>query len=883
MRWNLTRRKRRDDDLDAEIAHDLTLDAEERVHDGAARDEAARASRRDFGNVLSAKERTRAAWGWMWLEVLVQDFRYAIRVMRKSPGFTFVAVLSLALGIGVNSAMFSLADALLFRPLSVSRPSDVVTVSSKTPGNSSGPISYRDYVDFRDRSKTFAGLVAFKNETVGFGAESRDLPQMRMGMVVSGNFFQAMGVEPALGRAFRPDEDQVQGRDAVVVLGHDFWENQLGADRSIVGRKVRLDGIEFTVIGVAPERFTGMDQYFRPALFVPMAMAPRLSANPGPNSLERRNARDLSVKGRLAPGVTRAQAEAELAAIAKSLEKTYPDTNRDQGVVVETEFQTRLKNDTSDATLVAMLLALAGLVLVVACANLANLLLSRARSRTREIAIRLAVGAGRLRVIRQLLAESLAIALAGGIVSLLFAYAGTSFLGRIQVPTDLPLVIDVKLDQRVLLFSLAICLASAVLFGLVPALQTSRTELVRVLKAADADSSRRQRFWGRNTLVVVQVALSLVLMVVAAMLFRGFQALHSAGPGFRTDHLAMMSFDPTLVHYHKPEAQQFYKQLMERERATPGVKSATLVSAIPFAPNQRQESILPEGYQLPKNKETVDVFADWVDDRFFDTMAVPILRGRGFRANDVHGGPRVAVINEVMARHYWPNRDPVGRRFRLGDRDGNWVEIVGVAATGKYLWIGEAPTEYLYLAQNELPSEQMTLVAQSFGDAAALMAPLRETVRGLDANQPVYDVRTMQDLYQARAVTVPRMLNQVVGAMGLIGLLLAMVGLYGLTAYSVARRTREIGIRMAIGADRGSVMRMVLRQGLLLTLAGLGIGLVASFGAERAVMSIFGSTQRDALAYLLVAPLLLGVTLLAVWVPARRASRVDPMRTLRYE
>ena len=322
---------------------------------------------------------------------------------------------------------------------------------------------------------------------------------------------------------------------------------------------------------------------------------------------------------------------------------------------------------------------------------------------------------------------------------------------------------------------------------------------------------------------------------------------------------------------------------MERARATPGVKSATLVSAIPFAPNQRQESIVPEGYQMPKNKETVDVFADWVDDRFFDTMAVPIVRGRGFRASDVHGGPRVAVINEVLARHYWPNRDPVGRRFRLGDRNGNWVEIVGVAATAKYLWIGEPPTEYLYLAQNELPSNQMTLVAQSYGDAAALIAPLRETVRGLDANQPVYDVRTMQDLYQARAVNVPRMLNQVVGAMGLIGLLLAMVGLYGLTAYSVARRTREIGIRMAIGADRGSVVRMVLRQGLLLALAGLGIGLVASFGAEKTVMALFGSTQRDALAYVLVAPLLLGVTLLAVWVPARRASRVDPMRTLRYE
>ncbi|HLY19422.1 MAG TPA: ABC transporter permease, partial [Bryobacteraceae bacterium] len=805
------------------------------------------------------------------------------RMMRKSPGFTLVAVLSLALGIGVNSAMFSLADAVLFRPLGVAHPGEVVTILGKSPSGSSDRLSYRDYVDFRDRSQSFAGMVAFKRETFGFSADPRNLPQMRLGMLVSGNFFQAMGIQPALGRGFRPDEDQVPGRDAVVILGHDFWEKQLGADAAIVGRKVRLDGFDFTVIGVAPERFTGMDQYIRPAMFVPLAMAPRLSANPELNLLEKRSARALEIKGRLAPGVTMAHAQADLAAIAKSLEQTYPDTDRDQSAVIVTEFQTRLRDDPDDAVLTAMLLGLSAMVLLVACANIANLLLSRARSRTREIAIRLAVGAGRSRLIRQLLAESLAIAVAGGAVSLLLAYAGVSFfLSHIQVPSDFPIVIDVRLDYRVLLFSMAISLVSVMLFGLAPALQATRTELVRVLKSEDADRTRGKRLWGRQALVVVQVALSLVLMAVAAMLARGFAAVLAGGPGFRTDHLVMMSLDPTLVLTPKPQAQQFYKELMDRARTTPGVKSATLVSGISFSPNQRQGSIIPEGYQFPKQQNSAQILANWVDDRFFDTMRVPIVRGRGFRHSDLFGGPRAAVINEVLARHYWPGQDPVGKRFRLTGRDGQWVQIVGIAQTAKYTWVGEPPTEYLYLALDELPRARMTLVAESFGDPAGLVAPLREVVRGLDANQPVFDVRTIQDLYQARA-SVAGMINEIVAVMGLVGLGLAMVGLYGLIAYSVARRTREIGIRMAIGADRKSVMGMVLRQGLLLSVTGIAIGLVASIGAEKVVMTLFGATRRDVLAYVLVAPALLAVTMLAVWVPARRASLVDPIRALRYE
>jgi macrolide transport system ATP-binding/permease protein len=885
MNWiaNFVRRLRADRELDLEVDAHLEERMADLMDSGTPEREAREKARREFGNVALCTQDSREVWACVWLETLLQDLRYAVRMLRKSPEFTLVAVLSLAIGIGVNSAMFSLADGLLLRPLSVRRPGEVVTVSGKTPSDPSARISYRDYVDFRDRSRSFAGLVAYGMSSFGFSARSGDLSQMKVGFLVSGNLFRAMGVEPELGRSFLPEEDQVPGRDAVLVLGHDFWEKDLAADPSIVGRKVRLNGIEFTVIGVAPERFTGMDQYMRPAMFVPLAMAPRLATNPKSNILEQRNERRLSVKGRLRAGTNMAQAQSELVAIAKGLERTYPDTNRDRSVALSTELQARIQDNPQDAALVAMLMVLAALVLLVACANVANLLLSRARVRTREIAIRLAIGAGRMRLIRQLLAESLAIALAGGLASLLFAYAGAAFLGRIRIPSDMPIVFSVKVDQRMLWFSLAVSLASTVLFGLVPALQASRTDLLPVLKAADADSSRKQRLWGRSTLVVAQVALSLVLMVVAAMLFRGFRADLMGGPGFRTDHLAMMSFDPALVRYSDAQTQQFYKALRVRALATPGVKSAALTMVMPMAPNQHSENLVPEGYQMPKGRDNVTVLADAVDERYFDTMAVPIVRGRGFRESDTAAAPRVAIVNEELARLYWPNRDAVGKRFKLDDSKGPWVEIVGIAKTAKYLWIGESPTGYLYFPMAQHPSPFMTLVAQSSGDAAALVAPLREMVRGLDASQPVYDVRTMSDFYEARAISIPSMINQTVAAIGLVGLLLAMIGLYGLMAYSVARRTREIGIRMAIGADRGSVSRMVLRQGFILAVTGLAIGLAASLGAETGVNAVFGNTGRDPLAYLLVAPALLAVTMLAAWAPAHRASRVDPMRALRDE
>jgi putative ABC transport system permease protein len=879
-------RERREESLDNEIRDYIERETQDNIAAGMPPKEARDRAMRKFGRpVLNIKEETRAVWGWIWLERLWQDLRHGRRMLAKNPGFTLVAVLSLAIGIGANSAMFSLADALLLRPMPVLRPSEVVTVGSteSLAGFSVLNASYRDYVDFRDQSKSFDGLVAFTHTTFGFATDANALPKMKLGALITGNLFRVMGVEPELGRAFLPEEDRVPGRDAVVVLDHDTWEKDFAADRSVLGRRVRLNGIEFTIVGVAPARFTGLDRWMQPAFYIPMMMWPRVTSKPQDKPLEARDLRALTMKGRLKPGVSVAQAQAELAAIANNLARAYPDTNRNRTASVRTELEARIQQSPPDATLVAMLSVLAMAVLIVACANVAGLLSSRAPVRAREIALRLAIGAGRPRLIRQLLTESLLIAVAGGLLGLGVGYAGVIFFRQIKIPSDLPIKMNIEMDERALVFSLIVALASAVLFGLAPAIQTTRTDLVNALRSATADIPGRRRVWGRNLLVTGQVAISLVLLTVSTFMLRGFRHEIAQDPGFRTDHLLMMSFDPGLVHYSESQTQQFFHQLVERARSVAAVKSAALTFSVPFSTSQDGVTIVPEGYQFPQGKEDVELFANTVGDGYFDTAGIHIVHGRGFRVTDTATSPHVAVVNEEVARHYWPGKDPIGRRFRLNDRNGPWFEIVGVAKTVKYLWIAEAPMEFLYLPLAQHPRPRMILLAQSITDPLTLVAPLRAIVHSLDANQPIYDVRTFGDLYHMRAVSTPNLIIQTVAAMGIMGLVLALVGLYGLVAYAAGRRTREIGIRMAIGAQRVSVLRMVMHQGLILALIGIGIGLVASFGAERLLNASFGGSKTDFVAYLLVAPALLAITMLAAYVPARRASRVDPMKALRYE
>jgi predicted permease len=812
-----------------------------------------------------------------------QDVRHAYRMFVKNPGFTAIAALSLALGIGANSAIFSLADALLFRPLPIRDPGAVVTISTAPPDSPYGGVSYANYRDFRDKLRSFDGVVAFTFSTWGVATSAKDAAQMRMGVFVSGNFFSVLGVEPTLGRGFRRDEGQVPGRDAVVVLGHQFWKTHFAASPSAIGQTIRINGVDFTVVGVAPEKFTGIERYIRPAMFVPLMMKQRLDASKD-DPLEKRGDHGLTVKARLRPGTSMRTAQAELATLWKGLQQQYPEENRGRIAALKTEIQVRYQEYVYDAVMVSFLMGLVALVLIIACANVANLLLARARSRSREIAIRLAIGASRLRLIRQLLLESVMLALMGGLLGIVFAYGGIRFLQRIRIPTDLPVVIGVQLDHRVLLFSLFTALVTALLFGLVPALRCTRTDLVPALKAAQQGSPGKRRTIGRNALVIGQVALSMALLVAAGVLVDAVRKTLALDPGFRTDHLLTMEFDTALVRYTDQQTRVFYREIGDRARALPGVRSVAMSCYIPFSPNGYLKTVVPEGYQFPKGGESASIGAADVDEHFFDTMKTAIIRGRGFTADDKAGARRVAVVNAEFAKTYWPKQDPIGKRFRLNDSKGPWVEVVGLTKTNKYWFIAEPPIQYLYLPFAQDQNSRMSLIVETEGDPAAIATPLREAVRGLDPNQPIYNVRTLSSFYEQRAISVVVMLTQMVAAMGLLGLTLALVGLYGLIAYSVSRRTQEIGIRMAIGASKAEVVKMVLRQGLALVLGGVLAGGAISFPVARLLTAgLVGLGAPNPITYAVVPVALVLITMAACYIPARRASLIDPIRALRYE
>src|SRR5262245_15418356 len=825
----------------------------------------------------------------VWLERLWQDLRYGCRLLAANPGFTLVAVLSLAIGIGANCAIFSFADALVLRPLPVPRPGDVFRVGWSTPveafGASSINASYPDYVDIRDSSRSFEGLVAYQYVTVGFATERSATPKLKLGMLASGNLFDVIHIAPSLGRTFRTDEDQVPARDAVVVLGYAMWTQEFASDPNVAGRRILLDGHDFTVIGVAPDGFTALDSVVRSDFFVPIMMSPWLLSNPKAASLQARDTRNLTLKGRLAPGVSQASAQAELTTIANNLIRTYPEANKSRQLVVRTELQARVAQDPPDATLSAMLMTLAVAVLLVACANVGGLLISRAPARAREMALRLAIGAGRRRLIRQLITESLLIAIAGGVVGLGVGYLGMLLFRQIEIPSDLPIALGFEMDRRALVFSLLVSVASALLFGLVPALQSARADLTAIMKAGDSVAPGRRRRWGRTLLVGGQVAVSVVVLAVALFMYRAFARELSFGPGYRTDHLLLMNVDTSLVHYTDAQSVQFFKDFADRARAVSGVVDASLTTALPMLNDSLDsEAVIPDGFSFPPGKDSATVFMSRVDERYFGVMGIPLLRGRNFTVNDDANGPKVAIVNEQFAKHYWPNQDPIGKRLRMAaDPHEEPLEVVGLAKLSKYIFIAEPPTEFVYFPYRQKTPPRMAIVAQAAADPGSLTGPLREAVHRLDANMPIFNVRTMEDLYRMRATSIFNVLISTVASLGLMGLGLAIVGLYGLVAHAVSRRTREIGIRMAIGANPRDVLRLILRQGVLLVAVGLAIGLVGSVGADRLLNAAFGDTERDFGALLLVIPIVVSVTSIAAYIPARRAAQIDPTQALRQE
>jgi predicted permease len=876
-----------DERLREEIQEHIALQTAENLRAGLSPVEARRQAMLKFGGVEAIKQDYRAKRGLPFIENVVQDVRFALRSLHRTPGLTAFVAITLALGIGMTSSTFSMVDGLIFRPYPVPHASNVVTLVSTTHDSPFDDFSYREYLDIRDKTKSYDGVVANADmEAVGFSAEAGATPRIKGGMMVSGNYFHVLGVEPRLGRGFREDEDQVPGRNPVVVLGPDFWRHEFDSDQSVLGKTVLLNGTKFTVIGVAPDSFPGMLTFGHPDFYMPLAMARVFSTNIQKNFFEDRDDRELRVQARLKRGTALEQARNELAVLAKNFEDEYPQVNRGRGAAVFTQFQARtIEDDNWKFGVVFLILALA--VLLVACTNVAGVLLSRSRARAREIAVRLALGAGRLRLIRLLLTESLILAFLGGLAGIAIGYGVVEWFHSkesIVFATELPMAIPFHMDKRVLLACVALSVLSALLCGLAPALQSTRVDLVNALKSADVDVPGRKRLWGRNMLVVAQVSMSLMLLTASFLMARGFQHDLMEGHGFTKDHLLMTQFDPRIIQYDATQTQQFYKLLAERMRETPGVQSVSLTQNIPLGnDNFDGLTFVPDGFQMPPDRANFNSTMDTIDEGYFATMGIPILRGRAFLPSDTADSPRVAVVNEHFAKHYWPAGDAVGKHIHLDSSAGTPVEIVGIAQTIKSQNM-ESPTDFVYMPLAQHPVARMVLMLRSTGDPLQLVQPLKDVVRSLDPNLPMLQTRPYQDFYLNQAVRGPRIAIDLVGSMGLVGLLLAVAGLYGLVAYNVSRRTREIGIRIALGAASSNVLRLVLGKCLVLVGVGTAIGLAMGFALEQLMNSmLFDSGGVDIVAYAVVVPMMFLVTMLAAYVPARRATQIAPTQALRYE
>ena len=816
--------------------------------------------------------------------MLWRDIVHGARVFARNPGLTAIAIVSIALGTGANVAIFSAADTLLLRPLPVAEPDELVTVGSRVQNGPRGVVrnaaSYLDFLDIRSRVTTLSGLAAYTYEDVGFATGPTAAPRVRIASFISDGFFKVLGVELQYGREFRADEAGAADPRPVVIIGDALWRSDFAADPNVVGRTMRIGGREFVIVGVAPARFTGLHSFVREVLFLPLGLLPQAVSLWRPDVLQARDLRRFTLKGRMRPDVTLSEVRTELEAIGLDLERAYPITNKNQTVVAQTEFEYKFQQRPMDASIIVLLTILAVGVLCVSCANVAGLLASRGPVRAREMALRLAVGASRARLVRQLLTESLCIAIVGAAGGLLVARIGIALLRQIQFSSEIVSPPAFELDERALFFSIAVAMVTTLLVGFGPALQTTRVDLVTSLKAVDGISRIRQRLKGRTVLVMAQVALSLGLLTIAVLAVQIFQRELVAGPGFRTTQVAKVTVDAGQAGYDRNEAAGFFSRVLEDIRQLPGVRSASVTSAMPMFSYQFT-TIAIEGELSAADEPNVFIWANSVDDRYFDTLDIQLLAGRRFTGADTFGAPRVAIVNDTLARR-WPGRNPVGQRVQLIENQSSWLLVVGVVETTKVGFPGEVPQEAIYFPYLQRPRGQMVVLAHAAGDSADMVEPLRAAVLALDKNVPVFDAQTIETFYDAHATSYLRIGARLIGGMGLMGLGLTMVGLYGLVSYAVARRTREIGIRIAIGATYAGIVRMVLRQGMVPVWGGLAAGAVLSLMAGRLLRAIVPFVDHpESHPYYIVVFFVLTMTLAAAFVPARRAAKTNPTVALR--
>ena len=873
--WNVVHRGKVERELAEELASYTALLTEEKIRSGISPEAARRAALIEAGGVEQIKEQVRDERSGVLLDTVFQDIRYGARTLARSPAFTAAAVLALALGIGANAAIFSVVDAVLLRPLPYESPERLTVILH----HGDGPVSPANFADWRAEAQAFESMGAAEYWTPN--VTSIDKPEKLWALHVTPNIFPIMGVAPLLGRTFLAEEGE-RGEEHEVVLGYSLWQRRFGGDPRTIGQTLMLDGEQYTIVGVMPRGFKFAPFWAtRAELWAPLVL----------NATSDRGRNSLRVFARLAPGVTLRQAQAELATVTARLERVYPGTNQD---ITVQSLKNKVVGDVRPALLVE--LGAVSFVLLIACANVAHMLLARAAARRQELALRTALGASRARVIRQLLTESLLLALLGGTIGLLLALGGIRALVALS-PASIPQVATVGLDARVLAFLLIVSLATGVGFGLAPALRASASDLNDALKQGARGSTegmRRNRF--RSLLMASEFALALMLLVGAGLMIRSVVALQAIDPGFNPHNLLTMVIPVAGSREAAPEQRAtFYQQLLHRMRALPGVASASAINHLPLGGEIWGRSFRVEGHPLAHPTDAPNATYRVVFPGYFQTMDIPVLRGRDVTESDDLDAPAVVVVNEFLADRYWPGEDPIGKRISLDDpREDptSWLTVVGVVKNAaQQEWAAPEREEiYLPFLQNRSYLEDsgayvayQTLVIRTSGDAAALAPSVRNAVWSLDKSLPVSELQTMDEVV-AQSTAQPRFNLLLLGTFAIVALVLAAVGIYGVMSYSVSRRTHEIGLRMALGARPGNVIWLVVSQAMMLALAGAGAGLVGALALGRFMSSfLYGVLPSDPLTFLAMSVILSAVALLASYIPARRATRIDPLLALRHE
>jgi len=887
MRWqarlqviarSLFRRNQAERDLDAELRDHFAQEVDSGLRAGLSPEEARFAAQRLFGSVSLYKEECRDARGIGFIETAVRDLRYAFRRLRSSPGFTAAAILTLALGIGANTIIFSLVNAVVFRPFGVQNQNELVFFNRHTSNGNVPANSYPDYKDYRDRNTVLSGLAAFNFTPMNISRSGAQNTRT-WGFEVSGNYFDMLGVQPVLGRLLHPADDVKRGGHPVAVITYACWQGQFGGDPHVVGKHVKIDGLDYSVVGVTPRAFIGTEVIFTPAFFVPLAMSGQVGQA---KWMESRGGIEAWLIGRLKPGVSMASAQAAINNIAADLAREYPDDDAGVSIVLSPPGMggTYLRPVLTGGS--AVLMVVAGLVLLIACVNLAGLLLARAADRRKEIGIRLALGASQGQLLRQLLTESLLLSIAGGAAAVLLAYWLTALINAWRPPLDVPIIPRVAIDTHVLMFAATVSLVSALLFGLLPALESTRAGLAGAIKN-DAPAGKLRRMNLRDLLVTVQVALSVVLLIGSILVVRSLQHALSLNLGFQPEHASVLSLDLAGQGYTEERGRELQRRLLEKVRGMPGIQAAGVISGLPLTvTSDSGDHVYLEGQPEPRKGDVPVAYIYTITPGYLEAMHTRLVAGRDLNQRDKQDTTLVALVNEEFVHRFLPGKDPIGKRFRHSTT-GKWIQIAGVVEDGKYYSLAEPRELAIFEPIEQRWSQDQKLVARSSMPEAETLRLMRRAVWELDPTLTVFDDASLTNAI-GMALFPAKLAAVVLASFGVLAVVLAATGVYGIMAYAVSRRTREIGIRMALGAAPLQVARTVLARTAAMLAVGVAIGLVLAFaGGGLFSLILYGISAHDPATYFCAIALMAAVAFVACWLPARRAIHVDPVTALRSE